>query len=86
MQAPPAIFMEHAMYREPEFKILVADRKETLYKLLSVEPDTLEHLVRATGWGLETTQHTLLQLVIDGRVMCKNGAGIRLYHVKTNTS
>lgn len=73
------------MYREPEFKILVADRKETLYKLLSVEPDTLEHLVRATGWGLELTQHTLLQLVIDGRVTCKNGAGVRLYSIKSHS-
>lgn len=70
------------MYCEPELKTLAADRKEALYKLLSVEPDTLEQLVRVTGWGMETTQHTLLQLVIDGRVTCKNGAGTLLYSVK----
>jgi len=74
------------MYRDPEFKTLAADRKGTLYKLLCVEPDTLEHLVRVTGWGLETTQHTLLQLVIDGRVICKNGAGVRLYSVKVDAN
>lgn len=57
-------------------------RKETLFKLLSLEPETLDELVRATGWGFEATQSTLLQLVVDGRVVCRNGGGRRLYRVK----
>lgn len=82
MQAPPAFFMELNMIREPEFQSLTPERKEVLYKLLCVEPDTLDRLTRVTGWGRDVTQQTLLQLVADGRVSCKNGGGVRLYRVR----
>lgn len=35
-------------------------KKETLFKLISIEPDTLDRLTKATGWGRETTQMALL--------------------------
>lgn len=58
------------------------DRKEALFKLLSLEPDTLERLTQATGWGYEVTQHTLLQLIVDDRVVCRDSNGRRFFHVK----
>lgn len=57
-------------------------KKETLYKLLAVEPETLDNLARATGWGRDPTQHALLQLIADCRVTCKNCSGRRLYYVR----
>ena len=58
------------------------DRKEALFKLLALEPETLERLTQATGWGHEVTQHTLLQLIVDERVTCRNANGRRFFHVK----
>lgn len=82
MQAPPAFFMELNMIREPEFQSLTPERKEVLYKLLCLEPDTLDRLTQVTGWGRDVTQQALLQLVADGRVTCKNGSGMRLYRIR----
>ena len=58
-------------------------KKETLFKLISIEPDTLDRLTKATGWGRETTQMALLQLVADGRVKCRNENGHRFYAART---
>lgn len=57
-------------------------KKETLFKLLAVEPETLDNLARATGWGRDSTQHALLQLIADCRVTCTSCSGRRLYCVR----
>ena len=62
------------------------ERKDALFKLLSVEPDTMDKLVQATGWGREVTQQTLLQLIVDNKVSCKNGNGRRVYYIKVSQS
>ena len=59
-----------------------SNRKDALLKLLKVEPETMEKLAKATGWGHEVTQQTLLQLIVDNKVSCKNGNGRRIYFVK----
>lgn len=57
-------------------------KKEALYKLLSLEPETLDKLIRVTGWSREITQRALLQLVAANKVGCKNNNGARYYHVR----
>jgi len=59
-----------------------SNRKDALLKLLTVEPETMDNLVKETGWGHEVTQHALLQLIVDNKVSCKNGNGRRVYFVK----
>ena len=60
---------------------LSQERKETLLKLLQVEPDDFSGLVRATGWGEEHTRMALMQLTVDRKVQQKNSGGRRTYHV-----
>ncbi|PKO77980.1 MAG: hypothetical protein CVU21_05430 [Betaproteobacteria bacterium HGW-Betaproteobacteria-15] len=57
------------------------ERKETLLKLLQVEPDDFSGLVRATGWGEEHTRMALMQLTVDRKVQHKNSGGRRTYYV-----
>lgn len=57
-------------------------KSATLLKLLSIEPDTLDNLTRVTGWGRDTTQRALLELIADSRVACKNGNNCRTYYVR----
>lgn len=59
-----------------------SNRKDALLKLLEVEPESMDQLVKETGWGHEVTQQTLLQLIVDNKVSCKNGNGRRVYFVK----
>jgi hypothetical protein len=59
---------------------LSQERKETLLKLLQVEPDDFSGLVRATGWGEEHTRMALMQLTVDRKVQHKNFGGRRTYH------
>lgn len=63
-----------------------AERELTLFKLLCVEPDTLDGLTQVTGWGQEATQHALLRLIVEGKVSCRNGSGKRLYAARTEGS
>ena len=57
-------------------------KRETLLKLLLLGPETLDRLVQITGWGREATQQTLLILVVDGYVGCRNGQGHRTFYAK----
>lgn len=57
----------------------VEKKKEILLKLLRIEADTLDNLGRTTGWNKEDTQMVLLQLVVDGKVKCRNANGRRVY-------
>ena len=57
-------------------------KRETLLKLLLLSPETLDRLVQITGWGREATQQTLLILIVDGRVGCRNSEGHRTFYVK----
>ncbi len=61
-------------------------RKEALYQVLKLEPETMDRLVKITGWGRELTQQTLLQLIVDNRVTCRNGNGRRVYFAKDGSS
>lgn len=54
-------------------------RKETLLKLIQVEPDHLGNLVQATGWGEAQTRMTLMQLTVDGLVSRHNQGGVQIY-------
>lgn len=56
-----------------------ADKKDILYKLLQIEPDTLDNLKMVTGWSKEATQMLLLQLVVDGKIKCRHSNGRRTY-------
>ena len=61
---------------------ITESKRETLLKLLLLGPETLDRLVQITGWGREATQHTLLILIVDGYVSCRNGQGHRTFYVK----
>lgn len=50
----------------------IADRRDALYELLSLEPETLDRLIMATGWGADGTRKVLLQLIAEGRVICRD--------------
>lgn len=68
--------------REKELPVALGqERKDTLLKLLKVEPDDFSGLVRATGWGEEHTRMALMQLTVDRKVQQKNSGGRRTYHV-----
>lgn len=56
-------------------------RKDTLLKLLQIEPDHLSSLVQATGWGEQQTRMTLMQLTVDGLVSHHNMGGRRVYKI-----
>ena len=60
-------------------------RADTLYKLLAVEPDTLEALAMATGWGTPCTRKALLQLIAEGRVICRNRNYQPTFFVRAST-
>ena len=62
-----------------EFLPVSQARKDTLLKLIRVEPDHLSGLVQATGWGEDQTSTTLLELTVDGLVRRHNRAGRRYY-------
>ena len=67
--------------REKELPVALGqERKDTLLKLLKVEPDDFSGLVRATGWGEEHTRMALMQLTEDRKVLHKNYGGRRIYH------
>lgn len=59
-----------------------SEKTESLFKLIAIEPETLDNLTRVTGWGRTTTQQTLLQLVADCRITFKNMNGGQYYMVK----
>ena len=61
---------------------ITESKRETLLKLLLLGPETLDRLVQITGWGREATQQTLLILIVDGCVGCRNGQGHRTFYVK----
>jgi len=61
-----------------------SEKKESLFKLIGLEPETLENLIRVTGWGRPETQNALLKLIADSRVTCKNLNGGRYFMVKSN--
>lgn len=55
------------------------DRKETLLKLIRVEPDHIGNLTNATGWGEAQTRMTLMQLTVDGLVSRHNQGSVKIY-------
>jgi hypothetical protein len=57
-------------------------RAETLFKLLRLGPATLERLIRITGWSYEHTQHALLILIADGRVLYRYVRGRKCFRLK----
>ena len=57
-------------------------KDELLFKLLQLESDTLDHLVRLTGWDRATIHKSLLQLVADGKVRCTNQRSLPHYSVR----
>ena len=69
-----------------EMKADLSDRSQVLLKLLQVEPDTIGNLTRATGWGEAETTKTLLQLIADGKVLCRTGNGFRTFFPVTTQS
>ena len=62
--------------------LITESKGETLLKLLLLGPETLDRLVQITGWGRELTQQSLLILIVDGRVGCRNSEGHRTFYVK----
>ncbi len=53
---------------------LAQQRKRTLLGLLKAEPETLDGLIRCTGWGEHHTRMAVLQLCADGLVRrCRRG-------------
>jgi len=59
-----------------------SEKTECLFKLIALEPETLENLTRATGWRHKETQDILLRLIADSRITCRNTNGGRFYTVK----
>ncbi len=57
-------------------------KDELIFKLLYLEPDTVDHLVRITGWDRAIIHKTLLQLVADGKVKCTNQSSLPQYSVR----
>jgi hypothetical protein len=62
------------------------DREQVLIKLLAIEPDTRDQLIKATGWDADETTAILDRLVARGEVGWRNGpagaGGRRLYFSK----
>lgn len=74
--------MQSATQATPDARLeppLSQRRKDVLLKLIQVEPDHLESLVQATGWGENQTRMTLLQLTVDGLVRRHNRGGRQFY-------
>ncbi len=59
-----------------------SEKTECLFKLIALGSETLDNLTRATGWGYKETQDTLLQLIADSKITCRNVNGERYYMVK----
>ncbi len=59
-----------------------SEKKECLFKLIALEPETLENLTRVTGWEYKQTQEALLQLIAESRITCRNSNGGRYYMIK----
>ena len=59
-----------------------SEKTESLFTLIALESETLENLTRVTGWGHKETQDTLLKLIADSRVTCRNVNGERFYMVR----
>lgn len=68
-------------------------RDEALLKLLSIEPETKDRLIVATGWPAEETESVLGRLLADGRVTYTTrgpgsgyGVGRRRYYPATEAT
>ena len=62
------------------------NRQEVLCKLLRIEPATLDHLIRDTGWGKDATQKVLVQLIAAGRLKCTNRDYGRWYSLRADST
>ena len=58
-------------------------KAEVLLMLLQLEPDTIDHLYRVTGWHRAVTQRILLQLVAEGKIKCTSRNNARWYSVRS---
>ncbi|MCR6480959.1 hypothetical protein NU688_32715 [Variovorax sp. ZS18.2.2] len=56
--------------------------QQVLIKLLRLEPESYENLVRVTGWSPEATHSALLQLIASGEVRRITRNGQRFFDVK----
>lgn len=58
------------MIEQPEFRSFAATRADALCELLQRGPQSMDELIQLTGWDEQVTRHTLLQLVVAGKVAC----------------
>ncbi|MDR2852908.1 MAG: hypothetical protein LBV61_07660 [Burkholderiaceae bacterium] len=61
------------------------NKTAVMSRLLEGRAQQIDALVDMTGWGLQITQHVLLQLVVDGRVRCLKQSGQLMYALRANS-